>query len=85
MEGEKRRKRNLAEVGKVESWEQSRAVNGGAEAHKRPERRSERDGIVDRYRFQIAFSAYYCAAFSLLIASSFARASEKSITCAAWE
>jgi len=30
----------------VESWEQSRAVNEGAEALKGTERRSERGGIV---------------------------------------
>jgi len=28
--GEKRSRRNLAELGEVESWEQYRAVNGGA-------------------------------------------------------
>jgi len=51
-EGEKRRKRNLAEVGEVESWEQYRAVNGGVEAPKGTERRRERGGIVDFSRYE---------------------------------
>jgi hypothetical protein len=44
--GEKRRKRNLAELGEVDSWEQYRAVIGGVEAPKGTERRRERGGIV---------------------------------------
>jgi hypothetical protein len=41
-----RRKRNLAELCEVDSWEQYRAVNGGVEAPKGTERRRERGGIV---------------------------------------
>jgi hypothetical protein len=50
--GEKRRKRNLAEVGEVESWEQYRAVNGGVEAPQGTERRRERGGIVVFSRYE---------------------------------
>ena len=44
-------RRNLAESSEVESWKQSRAVNEGATTPKVYKRRSERDGIVDHYRF----------------------------------
>ena len=50
--GVKCSRRNLAEMSEVESWEQSRAVNGGAKTPKVAKRRSERDGIVDYHSFK---------------------------------
>jgi hypothetical protein len=58
--GEKRRKRNLAELCEVDSWEQYRAVNGGVEAPKGTERRRERGGIVNfRERVMVAVRGEY--------------------------